>query len=931
MDTLFEASSQTLLDVIRQLVAELRPSANGSPTVTLDSSLDRDLGLDSLGRVELLSRIERTFGASLPEQVVALAETPRDLLNAVLKAGIASVPAPDATVTGISSLSTRVSVDDAETLIDLLDRHVAINPHRTHIILTETEEEISYSVLRKGAGSVAAGLQAMGLQRGQTVAIMLPTGSQYFYSFYGILLAGGIPVPIYPPVRLAQIEDHLRRHAGILNNALTSFLITVPEAQTVAQMLKSAVRSLRAVVTVPELTESGLSFAGLVAKPEDTAFLQYTSGSTGSPKGVILTHANLLANIRAMGQATQADSRDVFVSWLPLYHDMGLIGAWLGSLYHAIPLVIMSPLAFLARPERWLWTIHRYRGTLSAAPNFAYELCLRKVSDDSLKGLDLSTWRLAFNGAEAVSADTIADFRERFAAYGLRPEAIAPVYGLAECSVGLALPPLGRGPIVHRIRRETFVRTGRAVPADPGDGDVVRFVACGQPLPGHRIRIVDAAGRRLGDRMEGHLEFQGPSATRGYFRNPTESEKLFDGQWLRSGDLAYMADGDVFLTGRSKDIIVRAGRNLYPVEIEAAVGAIPGIRRGCVAAFGSPDRSSGTDRLVVMAETRETAAEILERLRQEINARVMDLLGEPPDVIVLAAPHTVLKTSSGKIRRSETRALYEGGVVRGPRRADAWRPLARLAWARTVSRIDRFVSLAARTLYALYLWLLFALLAPITWAMVALAARPAWGWWISHGIARVFVRLSWMRVDVRGLENLPTNTPFVLVANHASYLDGILLIAALSRRFSFVAKQEFQGNWIARTYLKNIDAKFVERFRFEASMHGMKQLLQAVQTGQSLIFFPEGTFYPSPGLLPFRMGAFVTAAQAKVPVVAVAIRGSRAVLRDETWLPRYGAISLTISPPIMPTGTDWAAALMLRDAARSEILRHCGEGDAALS
>jgi len=931
MDPLFEASSQALLDIVRQLVVELRASADVSVAITLDSSLDRDLGFDSLGRVELLSRIEHMFGTSLPERVIATAETPRDLLNAVLKSGTSSAPAFAETIIKVNSLGTRVSVDDAGTLMALLDRHVAINPHRTHIVLTETEEEISYATLRKEAGSVAAGLQALGLQRGQTVAIMLPTGSEYFYSFYGILLAGGIPVPIYPPVRLAQIEDHLRRHAGILNNALVSFLITVPKAKAVAQLLKSAVRSLRAVITVPELAEFRLAFTGLVAEPRDIAFLQYTSGSTGAPKGVILTHANLLANIRAMGQATRADSQDVFVSWLPLYHDMGLIGAWLGSLYHAIPLVIMSPLTFLAHPERWLWAVHRYRGSLSAAPNFAYELCVRKIGDDSLKGLDLSSWRLAFNGAESVSADTITRFQERFAPYGLRPEAVTPVYGLAECSVGLALPPPGRGPIIHRIKREAFLRTGHAAPADAGDDDVVRFVACGRPLPDHKIRIVDAGGHELGEREEGRLEFQGPSATQGYFRNPAESQQLFDGEWLKSGDLAYVADGDVFLTGRVKDVIIRAGRNLYPPEIEAAVGAISGIRRGCVAVFGSTDPSSGTDRLVVLAETRETASDIRGRLRGEINACVTDLLGEPPDAIVLTAPHTVLKTSSGKIRRAANRALYEKGITDGQRRRDVWWQFARLIWAGAVVQVARFRPLAAKAFYAIYVWLLFSVLAPLTWVMCALTVRPTWGWRISHAIARVFVRLSWIRFDVQGLENMPLDTPCVLVANHASYLDGILLMAVLSKPFSFVAKRELGSNLIAHVYLKRIDARFVERFRFEDSMDGMRQLLQAVRGGRSLIFFPEGTFYPSAGLLPFRMGAFVTAAQACVPVVAVAIRGSRSVLRDKTWLPRYGAISLTISPPMTPKGTDWASALIVRDTARTEILRHCGEHDAASS
>ncbi len=927
MNTDTDVSSRALLGILKELVAELRPSANGMAVVTLDSSLDRDLGLDSLGRMELLFRIERTFGTSLPEQVLATAETPRDLLNSVLRTHIPSAPVTTAPISEAKTDSSCAAIDDASTLIEGLDQHVAAHPHRTHIIFAETGEKISYATLRQGAEGVAAGLQRLGLLPGQTVAIMLPTGHDYFYSFYGVLLAGGIPVPIYPPVRLSQIEDHLRRHTGILNNALVSLLITVSEAKAAAQLLKSGVPGLRSVITVPEVTKSGAPLSMRVAKPEDIAFLQYTSGSTGAPKGVMLTHANLLANIRAMGQAAHADSTDVFVSWLPLYHDMGLIGAWLGSLYHAMPLVIMSPLAFLAHPERWLWAIHRYHGTLSAAPNFAYELCLRKIGDDAIQGLDLGSWRLAFNGAEPIRVDAITRFQQRFGAYGLRPQAIAPVYGLAECSVGLAMPPPERGPIIHRVKRAPFQHGGRAVPADTDDDNVLQFIACGQPLPGHRIRIVDAAGHELGEREEGHLEFRGPSATQGYFHNPAESARLFDGAWLKSGDLAYMADGDVFLTGRDKDIIIRAGRNLYPYEIEEAVGAIPGIRNGCVAVFGSPDPVSGTDRLVVLAETREKAPDVREKLRQATRARVLELLGEPPDDVVLAAPHTVLKTSSGKIRRVENRIRYEKRAAVGRVMHGAWRQVGRLAWAGAVLQIGRFGHFVTRMFYAVYVWLLFSALAPLTWAMTALAPRPAWGWRISHGMAQLFVRLSGIRFDIQGKDNLPIDTPCVLAVNHASYLDGILLIAALRTPFSFVAKGDLETNLVTSLYLKHIGTQFVERVRADNNAGSTKQFLHTVRAGQSVIFFPEGTFRPSPGLLPFHMGAFVTAAQAGVPLVPVAIRGSRSVLRDQTWLPRYGAISVTICPPIIPNGIDWPAALTLRDIARTEILRLCGERD----
>jgi len=919
--------ARALLDIVGTLAAELRPGMKAA--VTLDSALDRDLGFDSLARVELLLRCERHFAVSLPEQTLATVETARDLLRAVLSAGAAPRPITAAEISEIAVEQVSAVPERAATLLEMLDWHVAAHGERTHIVLSEEtgEEVLSYRALREGAEALAAGLQGHDVQPGQTVAIMLPTGRDYFYSFYGVLLAGAIPVPIYPPARLSQIEDHLRRHAGILNNAAATLLITVPEARSLAQLLKSHVASLRTVATPQELSSSGAGLVRVARKAEDIALLQYTSGSTGNPKGVVLSHANLLANIRAMGQAAQAEASDIFVSWLPLYHDMGLIGAWLGSLYHAIPFVVMSPLTFLARPERWLWAIHHHRGTLSAAPNFAYELCLRKIDERAIEGLDLSSWRMAFNGAEPVSPDTVLKFQQRFARYGLRAETLAPVYGLAESAVGLAFPPPGRGPIIDRIQREPFMRNGLAQPAAAGEPDALRFVACGRPLPGHAIRIVDPAGHELGEREEGQLEFRGPSVTSGYFRNPEQTRRLFHDEWLDSGDLAYTAAGDIYLTGRAKDIIIRAGRNLYPYELEEAVGNIAGIRKGCVAVFGSPDPATGTERLVVLAETRETEAAALNKLREQINALAMNLLGEPPDDVVLAPPHTVLKTSSGKIRRAASRELYENGAIGGPPRA-VWRQFARLSWAGMVLQVRRSLRVTVNVLYAAYAWMLFWVLAPLTWLMVAMLPRPAWSWGMSGVMARLFVRLSGTPFRVQGAENLPAGA-CVLVANHASYLDGILVVAALARQFSFVAKRELREQFIPRVYLESIGTEFVERFDFEQGVEDVKRLLEILHTGQALIFFPEGTFYRAPGLLPFRMGAFAVAAQAGVPVVPMIIRGTRVILRDGQWFPRRGVISMIIGAPIPPEGTDWSAALKLRNAARAEILRHCGEPDLA--
>jgi len=347
-------TATALLQIIQRLMTELQPQQVAPPSATLDSDLTRDLGLDSLSRVELLSRIERHFNITLPERVFAEAETPRDILRAVLSAGAKAKPMAPAETRELGLAEAEAPPPNTDTLIAVLQWHLQAHPERPHIRLCSQHDEdatLSYQQLWQGAERVAAGLQTHGLQAGDAVAIMLPTGRGYFFSFFGILLAGGVPVPIYPPVRRSQLEEHLRRHATILSNCLATILITVPEAKRVARLLKSQVETLQSIITVDELSSHPGTFTMPVCRAGDIAFLQYTSGSTGDPKGVVLTHGNLLANIRAMGEMVRADSSDVFVSWLPLYHDMGLIGAWLGSLYFAALFVVMSPLEFLARPQ----------------------------------------------------------------------------------------------------------------------------------------------------------------------------------------------------------------------------------------------------------------------------------------------------------------------------------------------------------------------------------------------------------------------------------------------------------------------------------------------------------------------------------------------------------------------------------------------------
>ena len=486
-----EALQRDLIIVVSALVRELHPQRSRFIDVGPSSRIERDLGIDSLGRTELVLRIERAFRVRLPSQTIGEAETVQDLVGALEQARparerLALEPRQAPALPFVPAAS------EAQTLVEVLEWHAAHHPDRLHLTVLQDETTVlgtlTYGELAGKARNLARGLIARDIVPGDRVALMLPTSIDFFVAFFGILYAGAIPVPIYPPMRLSQIEEHLRRQAGILRNAGACMLITMPEGRRLAGLIRAQVETMSAVESVASLeTSSAPLDLPLVGDPESVALIQYTSGSTGDPKGVVLSHANLLANIRAIGRIMEASSADIFVSWLPLYHDMGLIGAWLGSLYFGIPLYAMSPLSFLVRPESWLWAIHRFRATYSASPNFGFELCLNKVADADLEGLDLSSLRMVANGAEPVSVQTLRRFIDRFGRFGFPAGAMAPVYGLAENSVGLAFPPLGRPPVIDRVDHDRLSMHGQAEPAKSDDPKPLEVVACGQPLPGHEI------------------------------------------------------------------------------------------------------------------------------------------------------------------------------------------------------------------------------------------------------------------------------------------------------------------------------------------------------------------------------------------------------------------------------------------------------------
>ncbi|MBZ0170492.1 acyl-CoA synthetase [Candidatus Methylomirabilis lanthanidiphila] len=920
----YDEIEHRVLAIVEELVAELGGAAFRGP-VTPESVLDRDLSIGSLERVELLVRLEEAFGVLLPDAVMAEAESPRDLAEAIR---VAAPTKPEVIHEIRLPISPGVAApSDARTLVEVLRWHAETHPERVHIFLRRddgTETPIPYGALWNQATAVAAGLRQRGLGPGHSVALMLRTEAAFFEAFFGTLLAGAVPVPIYPPFRLDRIEEYVRRQVRILHNAEARLLIAFGEVGRVARLLRGRVPSLDEVTAIEHLS---LPEAGMLIRrqrSDDPALVQYTSGSTGDPKGVALSNANILANIQAIGKAIAISPTDIGVTWLPLYHDMGLIGSWLTSLYFGIPIAILSPLAFLARPARWLWAIHSHHATLSAAPNFAFDLCVRKVSEAELEGLDLSSWRLAFNGSEPVSPETIGRFTRRFAPYGFKAETMCPVYGLAECAVSLTVPPLGYPPRVDRVAREAFERIREARPALPEDRTPLRFVSCGRPLAEHEIRIVDGAGHPVAERIEGRIEFRGPSVMSGYFRNPDATRAVLHDEWLDSGDLGYRAEGELFITGREKDLIIKAGRNLYPQEVEEVVGDVPGIRKGCVAAFGITDVEAGTERLVVIAESRETASERVEEIRTEALDRIVTAIGLPPDTLVIARPGTVFKTSSGKIRRSAMRDAYLRGQVerRGRSLGMQW---VRLHLQAAGAQLRRFGSRLAALTYGAYIWGLVIAPLPLLWVLLRIVPRGHAANRLVKGYCRPVLALSGCPLRIEGLEHLRGAAPVVLAANHASYVDAGILLRALPVDFRFVAKAALASYPFIGTVIRRVGHLTVERVDPAKRVAVAARTTAILRAGTSLLFFPEGTFFRSPGLLPFRPGAFKAAAEAGCPVIPIGLRGTRELLPDGTWLPKRGPITVSIGAPIPPQGSGWQDVLALRDLVRAEIARLTGE------
>jgi acyl-CoA synthetase (AMP-forming)/AMP-acid ligase II len=534
------------------------------------------------------------------------------------------------------------------------------------------EEVVSWLLALEEARGRAGALQRRGVVAREPVLVLVPTSSDFLFVFFGLVLAGAIPCPLSPPASFGDVQDFADRASKIARYLGARRVITTSGLRDLLDAGLGGVEVVLAEDLRVEAALHGPAYAPPDIRATDTAFIQCTSGSTGLSKGVMLSHENLVSNVHQLGWALEHRPGEVYVCWLPLYHDMGLIGCLLNALYWNFEAIFLSPFRFLRRPASWLQAIARHKGTMSTAPNFAYSYAASRVKDAEIAGVDLSSWRVAGCGAEPIDPRILLRFLERFKSFGLRENVFAPCYGLAEATVGVAFHPTGAPLEFDRVAREPLAERGEIVDVPDGAPGAIEIVSCGRPLPETRVRILDDEGRLLGENRVGRVQVAGPSVMQGYFALPEETRAVLKDGWLETGDLGYLRGGKIRITGRRKDLVVIRGRKYLPSDFEWAADDLPGVRRGNVVAFGLADAAQGTEVLCLVCETDLTDEGEREALRKTVKARVAERTGIAPAVVELVPRNTVPKTSSGKLQRAKTKALF-----RGWRAASGERPAAK--------------------------------------------------------------------------------------------------------------------------------------------------------------------------------------------------------------------------------------------------------------
>jgi fatty-acyl-CoA synthase len=555
------------------------------------------------------------------------------------------------------------------TLIEMLDAAAQSDLGLVFVSRKEQDQDVSFARIREQAQSIAADLVRRGVRKGDRVALVLPTSPEFVECFFGVLCAGAIPVPLYPPLRLGKLDEFHRRTTAMLKAVDAAMVVT---DERIRRFLGVAVANSSPVLGCVTASSLGGPISDAVeVAADDVAVIQFSSGTTNDPKPVALTHANLLSNLATLKHYITADgSRPVGVTWLPLYHDMGLIGNLLSVFYFQGKLVLLPPELFVAVPGAWLRAISRHRGTITAAPNFAFGLCLKRISDDELEGVDLSSWSICLNGAEAVSAAAQRRFSERFGRWGFRAESFTPCYGMAEASLAVTFKALGTSFKTLGVDGDRLASEGIV---EPGGKEIV---SAGPPLAGMGVEVRDDHGTAQPPGHVGHIFVSGPSIMAGYFGRPDLTNRVLQDGWLNTGDRGFIHDGELYVCGRQKDIVIVRGANHAPEEFEAALEGLPGVRTGCAVAVGFVPPGDDDEALAMLVETTSDATP---DLAQDVASRVQQNTGILPAHVELLAPGTLPRTSSGKLRRREALNQWLTGKLTPPKKVTAARLLVQAA------------------------------------------------------------------------------------------------------------------------------------------------------------------------------------------------------------------------------------------------------------
>lgn len=509
----------------------------------------------------------------------------------------------------------------------------------------------------------AHALHGGGVRPGERVLIVAPTSPGFVGALLGAMWLGAVPVPLAYPMTMGSAERFLQHMLAIARQSGASHLVTSErirralDAEPLAgELAGTSIAGITGCEAAPPPVPSRpLPYRhGTAVDAGSTAFLQYTSGTTGAPKGVVISQRAAIANAAAIAGGLGITPQDVGVSWLPLFHDMGLIGVLLTALCHPYPVHLMSPERFLMAPDNWLRLISQVGGTVTAAPNFAYDLCVTRNRADPA-GLQLQSLRACLNGAEPVQAQTLARFGGHFAAAGLSATAQTPVYGMAENTLAVAFSATAEPPRTLRVDRELLETRGQ-LRTSTADG-ARTLVSVGTPVAGVSVAVCDAAGQPLPEGVVGEVRLAGDSLMDGYFRDDAASAAALRDGWLVTGDMGLVHGGALYLTGRATELIIKGGRNVYPYDLERTAMEVPGVVQGAVVAFGRPNGASGTDDIVLVVEARPREAAVRSALAREVTGAVLAALGFKVDEVILRPPGSLPRTSSGKLRRGRTREL----------------------------------------------------------------------------------------------------------------------------------------------------------------------------------------------------------------------------------------------------------------------------------